>query len=142
MSDWNVRLAEPADAQAFADWAAHNTHIDPADLKAGMLKTNPTMLTFVAEKDGKVVWFAPVYMSAVVAHLCPNPEATSEERKEGLGILKDGAAVFYAQFGVREILTLSEPKYFVAAWAQRNGFDADPRSLYRLDLNKEMGIEA
>ena len=141
MSDWNFRLAEPADAAAFADWAARNTNIDPTDLRAGLMKTNPTVLTFVAEKDGVAVAFAPVYLSAVLAHLAFNPEVQGMDRLRALNVLRDGVAAFMVQYGIREILTLSEPQYPVAQWALRHGFEADPRVLFKLDVNQEM-VEA
>jgi len=138
MSGWKFRLAEPADAEAFAHWTTENPQIDPKDAWSGLNRTNPTVLTFVAEHDGKAVAFAPIYLSAVLAHLAFNPEARASEKMQALDVLKDGTMGFLVQYGIREIQTMSEPEYGVAKWALAHGFEQDPRSLFRLDVNKEM----
>ena len=138
MSDFTFRLATPADAEAFAKWAAENQEIDQADLRAGMKANSPTVVVFVVERDGVPVLFAPVYLAAVLAHLGFAPEARATDRLRALGVLKDGVSAFMVQFGVREVQTLSKPEYGIAKWATANGFDVDSRNLFRLDLNKEM----
>lgn len=141
MSEWNFRLAKVTDAEALARFAAHNVHIDADDLKSGMGANNPTVIMFVVEKDGKPVAAAPVYLSAVLAHLIFDPEAEGSDKMRGLNMLKDGVEAFMIQNGIREITTLSDPKYPISAWALNHGFEEDPRTLLRLDLNKEM-VEA
>jgi hypothetical protein len=141
MSEWNLRLAEPKDAQSFADWAAHNPQIDAADLAAGLTKNNPTVLTFVAEKDGVPVWFAPVYLAGVLAHMCPNPEVDGLDRLRGLQVMTDGVMAFMAQFGIREIQTQTKLDYPIARWAMRHGFEFDGRETLKLDINEQM-VEA
>ena len=141
MSEWVFRQAKPEDAQSFAEWAAHNPQIDPKDLKAGTQKYNPTVLTFVAEKDGKAVAFAPVYMSAMLAHLGFDPASDGRDRLHSLQTLLDGLMAFYVQFGIRSITTLSKPEYPVAQWAMKHHFEKDGRDLFALNLNKEMGLE-
>ena len=138
MSGWNFRLAEPADAEAFSKWAAENPQVEPRDLLAGMGKTNPTVLVFVAEKDGQAIAFAPIFLSAVLAHMGFSPEARATEKIQAMSVLKDGVMAFMVQFGIREIQTLSKPEYGIAKWALGHGFEQDERSLFRLDLNKEM----
>ena len=138
MPDWKFRLAEPADAEAFSVWASQNPQIDPKDLISGLKKTNPTVLTFAAEKDGVVVAFAPVFLSAVVAHLGFNPEARASEKLQALSVLKAGLEAFYVQYGIRSIETLSKPDYGVAKWAMKNNFELQHRNLFVLNLNKEM----
>lgn len=135
-SSWNFRLAVPEDAENFSRWAATNIQIDPSDLRAGMRANNPTVLWFVAEKDGVPMAFAPVYLSAVLAHLGFNPDTRAAEKLQALTVLKDGVSALMVQFGIREIQTLTKPGYGVAQWASKNGFDVDSRMLYRLDLNK------
>lgn len=138
MSEVKFRLAEPADAEAFSKWARANSQIDPKDLAAGQKENNPTVLTFVAKKNGVPIVFAPVFLSAVLAHLVPNPDATSAEKKQAMQVLLDGAMAFFVQWGIREIQTLSKPEYGMAKWAMAHHFEQDPRSLFRLDLNREM----
>ena len=138
MSVWNFRLAQPSDAAAFSDWIVANPQIDPKDVEAGAGKTNPTALIFVAEKDGVPVAFAPVYLSAVLAHLGLNTESRAADKLQALAVLKDGVMAFMVQYGIREIQTLSLPEYGVAKWALANGFEQDPRVLLRLDVNREM----
>jgi hypothetical protein len=138
MSDWKFRLAQPEDAEAFSHWATENPQIDPKDAWSGLKRNNPTVLTFVAEKDGKAVAFAPIYLSAVLAHLAFNPDARASEKMQALDVLMDGTMAFMVQMGIREIQTMSEPKYGVAKWALAHGFEQDPRSLFRLDINREM----
>lgn len=138
MSEWNFRLAEPADAEAFSKWAAENQQIDEKDLQAGMGKNNPTVLTFVVEKDGKPILFAPLHLAAVLDYIGMNPDSRASEKVQGLNVLKDGVAAFMVQFGVREIQTLTKPEYGVAKWALANGFEQDVRETLRLNLNKEM----
>lgn len=140
-SSWKFRLAEPKDAESFSKWAAENTKIDARDLMAGMKKNNPTVLFFVAEKDGIPICFAPVYMAAMLAHLGINPEASSEDRLQALNVLTDGVMAFMVQFGVREIETMTKPAYGLAKWAAQHGFERDDRLMYRLDINKQMAIE-
>jgi len=95
MSGWKFRLAEPADAEAFAHWTTENPQIDPKDAWSGLNRTNPTVLTFVAEHDGKAVAFAPIYLSAVLAHLAFNPEARASEKMQALDVLKDEPWAFW-----------------------------------------------
>jgi hypothetical protein len=141
MNGWVFRMAEPKDAEAFAKWVECNPLIDPKDVTASAKKVNPTVLYFVAEKDGVAIAFAPLYLSAIVAHLAFSPEARASEKLQAMDVLKDGTMAFMVQFGIREIQTLSKPDYGVAKWALANGFEQDPRSVFRLDLNKEM-VEA
>jgi hypothetical protein len=135
---WKFRLAHPDDAEEFARWTTENPQIDPKDAWSGLKRNNPTVLTFVAEKDGKAIAFAPIYLSAVLAHLAFNTDARASEKLQALDVLKDGTMAFLVQYGIREIQTMSEPEYGVAKWALAHGFEQDPRSLFRLDVNKEM----
>lgn len=141
-SGYSFRLATPSDASAFASWAATNPQIDRKDLLAGMKANNPTVLTFVAEKNGVAIAFVPVYMAAVIAHLAFNPDAAADERKKALGVLHAGLEAFYIQYGITEIDVLTKPEYPVARWAKSKNFVADPRTLFRLDLNRECLKEA
>lgn len=140
MSEWNFRLAEPADAEAFAKWTAANEHIDDADKLAATHAQNPTVLWFVAEKNGTVVGFAPVYLQATVPHLGFNPETGAEDRKTAMSVLMDGVSALMVQYGVREITTLSKDRYPIARWALANGFDQDARQVFKLDLNKALAV--
>lgn len=138
MSEWNFRLAQPADAEAFAKWVAENEHIDDADKIAATHDKNPTVLWFVAEKNGAPVGFAPVYLQATVPHLGFDPASSAEDRKAAMQVLMDGVSAFMVQYGVREITTLSKDRYPIARWALQNGFDQDARQVFKLDLNKLM----
>lgn len=138
MDGWVFRLAQPADAEAFAKWASENPQIDPQDLIAGMGKNNPTVLFFVAEKDGVVQTFAPVYLAAMLAHLVFNPAADDKDKLRGLQMLTDGVAGLMVQFGIREVLTLSREEYPVAQWAVKHDFELESRQIFKLDLNKVM----
>src|SRR5579863_3692440 len=141
MSEWVFRLAEPSDAEAFSHWSAENPQIDRKDLLLGMKANNPTVLTFVAEKDGITVAFVPVFLSAMIAHLGFDPKARASEKMKALSVLKDGLMAFFVQFGIRELNTLSKSDYGIAKWAIANGFETDGRELFRLDLTREMGKE-
>lgn len=136
MSEWNFRLAEPADAADFSKWIAENRHIDDADKLAATGAQNPTVLWFVAEKNGKPVGFAPVYLQATVPHLGFDPASDAEDRKAAMGVLMDGVSAFMIQYGVREITTLSKEKYPIARWALDHGFGQDSRQVFKLDLNQ------
>ena len=113
----------PEDAPAFSKWIAENTHIDEADKLAATRAMNPTVLWFVAEKNGVPVTFAPVYLQATVPHMGFNPETDAEDRKEGMQVLMDGVSAMMVQYGVREITTLSKARYPIARWATDHGFD-------------------
>jgi hypothetical protein len=138
-ANWSFRLAVPEDVPSFAAWAATNNQIDQKDLLAGTGTVNPTVLTFAVEKDGKVVAFAPVFLSAVLSHLGFDPEADGKDKLRALNMLKDGVAGFFVQYGIRQIETMSKPEYAIAQWALSHGFEADSRTLLKLDLNREMG---
>ena len=141
-SNWTFRLAKPEDAEAFSKWAAENDQIDQKDLLAGTKAANPTVLTFAVEDgEGKVVAFAPFYLNAALAHLGFNPEARASEKMTALQMMLDGAAAFFVQFGVREILTLSKSEYGVAQWALTHGFESESRQLLKFDLNRAMKEE-
>lgn len=138
MSEWAFRLAEPADAPAFAEWVAKNPQIDPQDVNSSLKKNNPTVLYFCATKDGIPVAFAPLFCSMTLAHLAFSPESEGRDRLRALQTLIDGVTAFAAQYGVREITTLTHEEYPVGAWALKHGFDKDSRELFRLDINKLM----
>lgn len=140
MSEWNFRLAEPTDAEAFSKWVSENRHIDDADKLAATKKQNPTVLWFAVEKDGVVQAFAPLYLQMVLPHLGFNPEAEAEDQKHALQMLMDGVSAFAVQFGIREITTLSKPRYPIARWATQHGFDLDARQVLKLDLNKTLKL--
>lgn len=135
-SVWNFRLAGPADAADFAKWTAENSQIDDVDKLAGRGKNNPTVLWFVVEKDGVVQSFAPVYLQASVPHLGFNPDADPKDKLRAMQRLMDGVVGFMAQYGVREITTLSKEEYPIAQWALKHDFDLEPRQLLKLDMNK------
>jgi hypothetical protein len=141
MSTWVFRGAVPEDAAAFAAWVENNPQIEPRDVAAAAKKHNPSVVYFVAEKDGVAVAFAPVFLSVVLAHLGFNPASRASEKLQAMDVLKDGVMAFMVQFGIREIQTLSKPEYGIAKWALAHGFEQDDRSLFRLDVNKEM-VEA
>jgi hypothetical protein len=138
MSEWKFTLAQPSHAEAFASWAAQNGHIDQADLIAGTKTANPTVLVFAVEKDGVAIAFAPVYLSATLAHLGFNPDAEGRDKLRAMQMLTDGVSAMMVQYGIREIITLSKPEYPVAAWAVKHDFVFEPRQLLKLDLNKLM----
>jgi hypothetical protein len=94
----------------------------------------------VAEKDGVPMLFAPLRLSAMLAYLVPNPESRASEKLQAMDGIKDVVMAFMVQYGVREILTLTQPEYGVAKWALAHGFEEEPRKLLRLDLNKEMTV--
>jgi hypothetical protein len=134
---WQFRLAGSEDAESFTLWTLSNPQIEPKDIDAAQKKNNPTVVYFAAENaEGKVVAFAPVYMQMILAHLVFNPESTNDDRKQAMeGMLNVG--VHYAlELGVREIVVMSKEEYGVAKWAVRQGFELDPRQLFKLDLNK------
>jgi hypothetical protein len=136
MSEWKFRLAEPADAPAFSKWSAENPQIEQKDLIATLKAKNPTCLFFVAEEDGVVISFAPVYCQFALAHLAFNPEANGKQKMRALNTLLDGVMAFAVQYGIREITTLSKPEYGVAKWAVANGFVEEERQLFKFDINK------
>ena len=96
------------------------------------------MLWFVAEKNGKPVGFAPVYLQATVPHLGFDPESGADDRKTAMAVLMDGVSALMVQYGVREITTLSKERYPIARWALQNNFDLDARQVFKLDLNRIM----
>jgi hypothetical protein len=136
---YKFRLAEVADAPAFAKWAAENTDIDPSDLEAGMKKNNPTVVTWVVERDGKVILFAPVFCAMQLAHLGFNPDSRASERMGALNVLLRGASAFAAEFGVREITTMTKNGYPLAKWAEAHGFVPDERQQFKY-MVKEQGF--
>jgi hypothetical protein len=135
---WEFRLATAEDAPAFAEWVKWNLHIDPQDVKAGLKENNPTVIYFVATKDGKPVAFSPIYTAAIISHLGFDPFSEAEDRKKAMDVLHDGTMAFFVQFGIREIIALSDPKYGAAKYALKRGFEQDTRSVFRFDLNREM----
>ena len=138
IGNWNFRLAEPRDAAAFSKWSLENPQIDPADREAGTKKKNPTVIYFVAERDGEIVSFAPIYAQMVLPFLVFNPNANAKDRKDALQTLMSGVSAVAVQFGIREIVTLSKEKYPVARWALKNGFKLDSRQQLKWDLNEAM----
>jgi hypothetical protein len=141
MSDttgWSFRLAEPRDAEAFAAWSLGNPQIDPKDREAGTKKQNPTVIYFVAEHDGEIISFAPLYAQMVLPFLVFNPKSNAKDRKQALQTLMDGVSAVAVQFGIREIATLSKEKYPVAKWALKNKFKLDPRQTLKWNLNEAM----
>src|ERR1700676_2129427 len=135
---WNFRLAGPDDSESIAKWVAENPQIDPKDILNGMKKNQPTVLWFVAENNGVTVAAAPVFLSAVLAHLAFNPDARASEKMQAMDVLKDGVTAFMAQFGIRSISTQSNPGYPIAKWALAHDFEMDERNTFVLDLNKQM----
>lgn len=140
MSEWAFRGAEPRDADAFAEWVETNPLIDPKDVTAAAKKNQPTVLYFVAEKDGVPIAFAPVYLQLAVAHMAFDPDADGRDKLEAMQRLLNGTVMFATQFGIREIVTLSEENYPVARWAIKHGFDVEPRQLLKFDLNKVLAV--
>ena len=138
MSEWSYRIAEPADAEAFSRWVAENPRIDPQDVQDGLNKNNPTALTFVACLDGTPIWFAPLYLSAHLAHLGVKPESDAETRKTGLEGLMNFVGFFMASQGIRQITTLTKEKYPIARWAKKHGFKVDPRQFFKWNLGEWM----
>lgn len=137
MSGWNFRLAQPSDAEAFSKWVAENPQIDPKDIEAAKKSNNPTVLYFVVENpEGEAVLFAPLYLSYTLAHLAFNPESRASEKMKAMQVILDGTVAWAAQFGLREINTLTKKGYGVAEWALAHGFEADPRELFKFDINK------
>lgn len=135
MSEWKVRPAEPADAEAFARWVTENPQIEATDVESTFKKNNPTTVVFVVEEDGKPVAFAPMYAQMVLAHLGFNPESSGKDRLRALEMLFDTAIAFAVQFGIREISTLTKEEYPLGQVAKHFGFVPDPRQLFKFNIN-------
>lgn len=138
---WKLRLAEPADAEAFTRWTLSNPQIDPKDIEAAKKENNPTVLVFAVENaEGIVVTFAPVYLQAILAHLVFNPDADGKDHLNAMQMLLNGVAAFEVGLGVREIVTLSKAEYGVAKWAVKHGFEVEPRQVFKFDINKVLAV--
>lgn len=135
ISPWVFRFATEADASTLAKFVAENRLIDPKDIPNGTRAAQPSVTWFVAEHEGTIVAAAPVYLAAVIAHLVLNPDSPSEERKQALNFLLDGAMALYVQGNIRHIMTLSKSDYGVAKFAVAHDFVKDDRELFVLDLN-------
>ncbi len=140
MSEWVFRGAEPTDAEALALWTLQNAQIEARDVDAAAKKNQPTVLYFVVEKDGVPVVSGPVYLQLALAHLIFNPEADGRDKLEAMQRLLSGTVAFAVQFGVREIVTLSQENYPVAKWALKHGFDLEPRQSFKFDINKLLAV--
>jgi hypothetical protein len=141
VTGWKFRLAVPEDAEAFAKWVNGNPLIAAEDVEASKKENNPTVVYFVAENpDGVAVGFAPVYVQAVISHLAFSPESTAAERKIALQLGLNGIMGFVAQYGIREIAMISKENYPVAKWAVSQGFELEPRQLFRLDMVKQAAL--
>lgn len=141
MSAWEFRLAGPDDAAAFSKWIVENQQIPDADKLSALKKNNPTILWFCVTKDGVVQAFAPVYLQFSVPHLGFNPVTEGRDLAEGLQRLTDGIAGFAIQYGIREIVTLSEEKLPMVRWALKHDFGLDKRGTLKLNLNAVMACD-
>jgi hypothetical protein len=141
LTGWKFRLAEPRDSESFAKWVNGNPLIAAEDVEAAKKENNPTVVFFVVENpDGVAVGFAPVYAQGVISHLAFSPESTPAERKVALQLGLNGIMAFFAQYGIREIAMISKEDYPVAKWAVSQGFEAEPRQLFRLDMVKQAAL--
>ena len=127
---YTLRLAIPQDAKEFAgitiaDLAARR--VDMREVIAAKKATNPTVLTFVIEKDGVPVLFAPIYLVAMLAHMGFAPESSHSDRKEAMRALLDGVSAFMAENGVQELGALCPEGHPVKAWGVANGYTAEDR---------------
>jgi hypothetical protein len=142
MSEWTFRLAEEKDAPMVAEWVKAglaNGLIDPNDVQAGLKKNNPTVLGFIAERDGKPIVFCPAYCQLAVAHLAFLPDSRAAEKMSALRTMLDGLMAFSVSMGLREIVTLTKSGYPIAEFARKRlGFVADPRELFKLDINMKL----
>lgn len=141
MSDenhWKFRGAEPADAEAFAQYVIDNPQIELQDIVGANKKNNPTVMYVVAEKDGVPVAFAPIYLQAALAHLAFNPDATGKDKLAAMQVLLNGTVSYALGLGVREITTLSKEAYPVAKWAMKHGFDLESRQVFKFDINSKV----
>ena len=138
-----LRLAIPQDAKAFADITAADIlarRVDMREVVAAKKATNPTVLTFVVEKDGVPVVFAPIYLVAQLAHMGFAPESSYSDRKEAMKALLNGVSAFMAENGVMELGALCPEGHPVKAWGIANGYTADDR-VYLSYKTKAVALE-
>ena len=138
MSEWRFRGAEPADAEAFAQYVIDNPQIELQDIVGANKKNNPTVMYVVAEKDGVPVAFAPIYLQVALAHLAFNPDVNGKDKLAAMQVLLNGTVSYALGLGVREITTLSKEEYPVAKWAMKHGFDLESRQVFKFDINSKV----
>ncbi len=124
------RFATPADAPAFAEWAAKNPEIPQKDLEASMKKNNPTATVLVVEENGVPLLFIPVYLTMRIAYLGFNPENTREQNLAALEAMLPIVQAFARIWHINEVDTLTKSDIPVAQWAAAHGFEAEDRELY------------
>lgn len=127
-----VRLAQPEDAELFAEWIANSTNIPVQDVKDSLKESNPTSVTLVMEQDGKVLLFFPTYAIGLLGFIGFNPDTTPLERARGLDAAKGALQGFWKTYGVTEVATLTKEEYPIAQWALRHGFELDSRQIVKL----------
>lgn len=137
MEDIQFRFATPADAGAFATWAARNPQIPAKDVEAGMKENNPTATVLVIELHGEPILYVPIYCAVRIAYLGFNPDSTPAERLAAMDAMLPAIKAFAANFGITEINTLTKSNYPVAKWARKHGFSADDRELYAVKATEK-----
>lgn len=132
MDEYTVRLANVDDSEPFAKWISESTQIPVEDVRASLKENNPTSVTLVIEKGGKVILFAPSYAVSRLAFLGFNPEVGGLEKLKALDAMKKAMQSFWGMHGVNEIETLTMEGYPVAQWALRHGFTLEGRQVLKL----------
>lgn len=133
MKSLTFRLADQRDVEPLSQWVGESTQIPIRDVQASLKENSPTSVMMVIEdEEGKTILAAPTYAVAMLGFIIFNPEASGRERIHGLEALKGAAQAFWASYGVTEINTLTHEHYQVAQWAQKHGFELEPRKVLRL----------
>src|SRR5580765_945291 len=132
------RFANPEDAESFSKWACDNADIPARDIESAKKENNPTSTVLVIETDdGEPILYVPAYCAIKLAYLGFNPEANERQRIEAMNLMLTALKGFAANFGIKEIETLSRREYIVAKWAEKHGFKAEDRQLFTAKVSVE-----
>lgn len=125
------RLATPADAEAFAEWAATNNDIPDDDVRA---VAESITLTLVIEVEGARELYIPFIFSATaplltIGYLGFRPGQSHRTKAAALHAMLSATWSLKNHFGC-EVRVVTKAEYPMGKWALKHGFIPKPDGFY------------
>jgi hypothetical protein len=121
-------LSGKEDAEILARWAASNPDIPVEDARS--LKNHQTTEAIAIEEDGEILLILPFYAVMQVAFFGFNPEADGRKRIKAMNFALQVVEKFCSDYRINAIQGFSNPKYKIAEWSVKHGFELEDRQAF------------
>lgn len=131
--DVKIRMAEEADAPAFAEWATTTPDIPREDIEAVQRCAIPMVL--VVEIDGQAEMYMPLLPAVTIGYLGFRPDSEPRKRATARRAMRRALEGFQKALQIPDAYVFTKAEYPMGKWALRNGFKQKSKDGFTLGTN-------